>query len=301
MCFINRALDGNCKDKRRFDLGHALQKLTSQHRNVQCLTAFAHSPRLEPLFHCRLSVICVVPQLKRTVVLPKTVTEWEGIIHRIVPPHESVGGSWVEREANSLIGELGKRTKWDAPVHCECALIEHYSEAARSAKSGRRASRCNNSRKAQQKNQDEENRKLGKEPEAWKVVGRKETSALSGKISEEWKFVPVFSYLGVSKLSCSPCQAWIEAYNRRDELKFYTRGSHGKWYWPWAIPRYEETQLSRSMQNQISTTYYEHCRAKERVRRGSDGSNARMRSGQTLMDRRHGSLAADIVSRMRKK
>lgn len=41
----------------------------------------------------------------------------------------------METEANSLVRELGEGTKCDAPVHCECALIQHYSEAVRSAKS----------------------------------------------------------------------------------------------------------------------------------------------------------------------
>ncbi|RPA93212.1 hypothetical protein L873DRAFT_1793772 [Choiromyces venosus 120613-1] len=55
----------------------------------------------------------------------------------------------------------------------------------------------------------------------------------------QWDHIPPFSYIGVSKLSCSACRIWIEALNERSGQKFYTRGSHGKWYWPWGIPRAE--------------------------------------------------------------
>ena len=270
---------------------------------MQHLIAFAHSPRFEEVFKCQVSIICVAPQPKRTVVLPKKATEWKGIIQKIVPLHESVGGSWLDIEVRSLVQEFGKRTKLNAPIHCECALVEYYAEGVRSTKHCYNIPKHRDSRKARTRSQDEENRKLEKGNQAWKVVGRKETSSLrvSGKISQQWKSVPAFSYLGVSKLSCSPCQAWIEAYNKRDWSKFYTRGSHGKWYWPWAIPRFEENQLTCSMRDRISTAYYEHCRAKERVRRDSDRSNSGMPRGKTSMYRRHDALAADYVSKMRNK
>ena len=165
----------------------------------------------------------------------------------------------METEARSLVQEFGKRTKLDAPIHCECALIEHYAEAVKSTKHCHGDPRHSNSGKARPRNQDKENRKLDKEPQPWKVVGRKEGSSLSGKISEEWKLVPAFSYLGISKLSCSPCQTWIDAYNQTGGPFFYRRGSHGKWYWPWAIPRFEENQLTHSMRDRVSDAYYEHC------------------------------------------
>lgn len=50
-------------------------------------------------------------------------------------------------------------------------------------------------------------------------------------------YTPAFSYIGVSKLSCKPCHLWLSAYNARLNVpKFYTRGSHGKWYFPWSPP-----------------------------------------------------------------
>lgn len=47
-----------------------------------------------------------------------------------------------------------------------------------------------------------------------------------------------FNYIGVSKLSCGACHSWLMAFNstRHDDLKYYTAGTHGKWYHPWAIP-----------------------------------------------------------------
>lgn len=51
-------------------------------------------------------------------------------------------------------------------------------------------------------------------------------------------YTPAFAYIGVSKLSCKPCHLWISAYNTRPNVpKFYTRGSHGRWYFPWSPPR----------------------------------------------------------------
>jgi len=59
---------------------------------------------------------------------------------------------------------------------------------------------------------------------------------LQTKRHDEWDHVPPFGYIGVSKLSCSACRIWIEAFNERSMQKFYTRGSQERWYWPWGIP-----------------------------------------------------------------
>lgn len=50
-------------------------------------------------------------------------------------------------------------------------------------------------------------------------------------------YAPPFAYIGVSKLSCKPCHLWLSAYNACPGApRFYTRGSHGKWYFPWSPP-----------------------------------------------------------------
>ncbi|PWW74080.1 hypothetical protein C7212DRAFT_346848 [Tuber magnatum] len=48
--------------------------------------------------------------------------------------------------------------------------------------------------------------------------------------------IPLFNYLAVSKLSGGACRIWLEAVNELGEQQFYTRGSHGAWYWPWGMP-----------------------------------------------------------------
>jgi hypothetical protein len=54
-----------------------------------------------------------------------------------------------------------------------------------------------------------------------------------------YKIKPI-NYIGVSKLSCAGCAAVFDSYNElqnsRDRM-FYTRGGHGKWYFPWLLPK----------------------------------------------------------------
>jgi hypothetical protein len=50
--------------------------------------------------------------------------------------------------------------------------------------------------------------------------------------------IPPVGYLGVSKLSCSACKIFIDVWNQTNtrSQNFLTRGSHGKCYFPWALP-----------------------------------------------------------------
>ena len=43
-------------------------------------------------------------------------------------------------------------------------------------------------------------------------------------------------YIGVSKLSCKACALFFEVSNPLTSSRFCTRGSHQKWYFPWAMP-----------------------------------------------------------------
>ncbi|KAG0637972.1 hypothetical protein HOY80DRAFT_205544 [Tuber brumale] len=96
----------------------------------------------------------------------------------------------------------------------------------------------------------------------------------------DWDNIPAFSYIGVSKLSCSACRIWIEAFNERRGPEFYTRGSHGKWYWPWGMPREESLEeagesLEEKMAQKVFQEYLTHMRLLDpRVRTGSDSSSA---------------------------
>lgn len=71
----------------------------------------------------------------------------------------------------------------------------------------------------------------------------------------EW--VPPFNYIGVSKLSCGACRVWLEAYNEFHDRPFYTRGSHGAWYWPWGMPNVEAS-LGGAVVKKIRRAYIEH-------------------------------------------
>ncbi|KAG0137761.1 hypothetical protein HOY82DRAFT_666907 [Tuber indicum] len=64
---------------------------------------------------------------------------------------------------------------------------------------------------------------------------------LQTKQGSNWDNVPAFGYIGVSKPSCSPCRIWMETFNGQSGPQFYTRGSDGKWYWPWGAPTVEES------------------------------------------------------------
>lgn len=46
---------------------------------------------------------------------------------------------------------------------------------------------------------------------------------------------PPVNYIGVSKLSCAACHAWIQGYNSIHTIKFYTQGTHGRWYKEWVM------------------------------------------------------------------
>lgn len=61
--------------------------------------------------------------------------------------------------------------------------------------------------------------------------------ALISNLHEEMLRNPIrpVNYIGVSKLSCAPCYAWIDAYNETAQVKFYTQGTHGRWYPGWTM------------------------------------------------------------------
>ncbi|RPA90221.1 hypothetical protein L873DRAFT_1821513 [Choiromyces venosus 120613-1] len=93
------------------------------------------------------------------------------------------------------------------------------------------------------------------------------------KQRNKWDRVPPFSYIGVSKLSCSACRIWIETFNEQSEWRFYTRCSHGKWYWPWGIPR-TEGPLVGVMARKVLDEYLAHLDSHKLLRSNSDSSGA---------------------------
>ena len=323
-----------------FNLRRALLKMTSQHRHYQTLISFAHSPRLNPVFKCQISIMRVPVSEPRLVRLPRTTAAWLPIINKIVPTCE-IGGdelNWQAQEALVLGNKFPEQRVRSAPIHCECRLIEYLRTRCQEGKRRAKAEELGPNHKKRKY----EPRNIGPEPvEVGNVFvgdGRQresvrdtakgknvfaldtnELSCSSRNILNEnsesveyrlkgqeipgkttgkklftlkrtweemespseldgWETVPIFSYLGVSKLSCSACKLWIEAYNQQERVKYYTRGSHGKWYWPWGLPQLDQAQLSKCMVEKIGTIYREHCRGRNRMKPLSDGSTAPTRA-----------------------
>jgi len=98
---------------------------------------------------------------------------------------------------------------------------------------------------------------------------------LQTKHCDSWDNVSVFGYIGVSKLSCSACRVWIEAFNELGGPKFYTRGSHGKWYWPWGMPM-AEGPLKEKMREKVLDEYIMQLEQKGKIKKraSSDSSGA---------------------------
>ncbi|KAG0633220.1 hypothetical protein HOY80DRAFT_992926 [Tuber brumale] len=121
---------------------------------------------------------------------------------------------------------------------------------------------------------------------------------LTTRHGDSWDHVPAFSYIGVSKLSCSACRIWLETFNEVGQREFYTRSSHGKWYWPWGIPTAEESlgeatagesegevapekSLVETMAGKISREYIKHLKERELYGSGSDSTVASLSGGKS--------------------
>ena len=62
-----------------------------------------------------------------------------------------------------------------------------------------------------------------------------------------------YSYIGVSKLSCRGCNVFLSALNKVFGSKFYTKGCHHKWYYPWRFPPLTEKrkEVAEEMYQQL--------------------------------------------------
>lgn len=129
---------------------------------------------------------------------------------------------------------------------------------------------------------------------------------LATKHGDSWDHVPAFNYIGVSRLSCGACGVWLEAFNKVSRQKFYTRGSHGKWYWPWAMPKANESlgevvpwgSLGEILAGILSDQYNQYLRMHKRYRSGSDSTDASLSGGEqdisdTEMESIHSKLALE--------
>jgi hypothetical protein len=89
---------------------------------------------------------------------------------------------------------------------------------------------------------------------------------------------PVFPYIGVSKLSCTMCIHYIDAFNEATKQTITTKGSHGKaypgWFWPELPLRDEELRpaFMKRMRKQLLEDYNVHARRLSDSSVGSGGS-----------------------------
>jgi len=141
---------------------------------------------------------------------------------------------------------------------------------------------------------------------------------LTLKHNDSWDDIPVFSYIGVSKLSCSACRIWFESFNEVGQQKFYTRGSHGKWYWPWGMPMAEECfgegigeesqgkvapakSLEEIMAGKISRQYIGHLNKPMLYKRDSDSTDATFSVGELKLSDDNKESGPSIVGRLKQK
>ena len=88
--------------------------------------------------------------------------------------------------------------------------------------------------------------------------------------------VAPLEYIGVSKLSCRACVLFFEASNKVSSFRFCTRGSHQKWYFPWAMPNCKPEigdEFALHLTDYLSHALEHEGIAKRRYSDSSAGSN----------------------------
>lgn len=94
------------------------------------------------------------------------------------------------------------------------------------------------------------------------------------EMSEGALKVPAFGYIGVSKLSCKPCQIWLECFNDRGGRQYYTRGTHGKWYYPWTAPTVPGWYATGVIGHKLKESLATLLKIRGRARSSSDSTDA---------------------------
>lgn len=73
---------------------------------------------------------------------------------------------------------------------------------------------------------------------------------------------------------------WITAFNRRGGRQYFTRGTHGKWYWPWtAPPPGLGPDEAGVMAKAVRAECVRFIKANGHFRSGSDSSDASVDKG----------------------
>ncbi|PGH01547.1 hypothetical protein AJ79_07895 [Helicocarpus griseus UAMH5409] len=84
---------------------------------------------------------------------------------------------------------------------------------------------------------------------------------------------PPISYIGTSKLACMGCWMVVEAWNKAHQSsKYVLRGSHGKWYFPWAIPTLGSEPLINRIRQDVKGAVIQCIKESHLYRVKSDSS-----------------------------
>ena len=187
-----------------FDIPRYIMKIVSLSKNIQVLINAANSPRLRSIFGAKLIVTALEPTLLQTYVIPEKSSEWRQVISQVLE----------EKNRNKEFGED------------EYELTKIAGENAQQI-----AKKILKYRK-DQKDQEEPLKDTPNVHCECRII--------------QYTFEPgapqIYSYIGVSKLSCNGCWEYMQAVNSAYATKFQTKGTHQKWYYPWGfavIPRSE--------------------------------------------------------------
>lgn len=115
----------------------------------------------------------------------------------------------------------------------------------------------------------------------------------------QWDNVPAFSYIGASKLSCGACHMWIDSFNQLGGRRYYTRGSHGKWYWPWGLP-IMGTALDKVMVKELLEAYKTHEMTSGRLRSQSESTGVSPFGAQHNLSEDHQREVAANIRKLKK-
>jgi hypothetical protein len=96
--------------------------------------------------------------------------------------------------------------------------------------------------------------------------------------------VPPVEYIGVNKLSCKGCALFFEAFNAVASTRFCTRGSHQKWYFPWAVPQYDARIIDQFGDNMVRYLQSAADSFGIKLRRYSNSSSASRESDCSVFD-----------------
>lgn len=105
---------------------------------------------------------------------------------------------------------------------------------------------------------------------------------LESKHGDDWDNIPALGFIGVSKLSCRPGYNWVEKFNTLGGRRYITKGTHGKYYWPWAMPTLQDPtldiRLAAAFVESVRSSYMKFYVLLGKLRIPTDSTDALLRS-----------------------